>query len=367
MACKLKIFFMMWLDMDSKLFCSINSLYNYIFRNFWTGNSIVGPDPGLYFQARFFRFLKSYLPSLTWSDCYYFLQAQGYWIRVNWDLFDEVINNQRSDGSWEYPLKEWKKYVSTVEGTWASLGLLETFKHTQEQLYLDHALKWHNFLVNKTGFQSYKDSLVINYFDIPKHQVPNNTTLALWFFTELYGLTEDQKFLEFNDKMIRFLQLCQNEEGEIRYSVKNEHYLCYHYNAFEFLDLYNYYRLISDERIRAILEKLAKFIAKGVTETGSIKYDCFQTFPEITFYSAVVGAALTRASLLSFKGYEKYAERAYNFVFKNQMPDGSFIHSRYSMPYVRKPNPYGFLTDKTRYPRPLLYSLQHLLIKANVV
>ena len=113
-----------------------------------------------------------------------------------------------------------------------------------------------------------------------------------------------------------------------------------------------------------ILEKLAKFIAKGVTEIGSIKYDCFQTFPEVTFYSGVVGAALTSASLMDFKGYENHAKRAYDFLLENQMPDGSFIHSRYTMPYVRKPNSHGFLTDKTRYSRPLSYLLQHLLIKA---
>lgn len=365
--------------MDSKLSNSINSLYNYISRNFWTGNSIEGPDPGLAFQSRFFRFVKSYIPSLNWPDRHYFLQAQGYWIRLNWDLFeitkdvtykkvaiassDRVLNSQRTDGSWEYPLRAWKKYVSTVEGSWASLGLLETFRHTQEPVYLDGALKWNSFLIDRTGFQTYKDSLAINYFDIPKYRVPNNTTLVLWLFAELYTSTGDQKFLRFNDKMIKFLQLCQMSNGELRYTVEKEHYLCYHYNAFEFLDLYYYYELIEDKRIRSILEKLAKFIAKGVTETGSIKQDCFQTFPEVTFYSAVVGAALTCASLLGFKGYEKHSKLAYDFLFKKQMSDGSFLHSRYTMPYLTKPNSHGVLTDKNRYPRQLSYLLQHLLVR----
>lgn len=366
--------------MENPLFSSIQNLYNYLFNNFWTGTSIEGPDPGLNFQLRFFRFVKSYLPQLNYANYYYFLQAQGYWIKINWDLFDitgnpkykkvaiacskNVLNCQKTDGSWQYPLAAWKKYVSTVEGTWASLGLLETFKHTKESTYFDGALKWYNFLINKTGFQSYKDSLVINYFDTPKHRVPNNTTLVLWFFAELYALTNNHDFLRFNDKMIKFLELCQNDDGELRYSVKNQHYLCYHYNAFELLDLYNFYNLTGNKRIELILIKLGKFVAKGVTEIGSVKYDCLQTFPEVTFYSGVVGAALTSMLSLGFTEYEMHVKYLYDYLLRNQMNDGSFTHSKFSMPYIKKPYSYGFCTDKNRYVRPLVYLLQHLIIKA---
>jgi len=366
--------------MESKSLVSALRLYNYIFKNFWNGHAIVGPDPGLMLELRLFRFIESYFPSSNWSNDHYFLQAQGYWIKSNWDLFiitgdinykkaavacsKHIIDKQRNNGSWEYPLKEWKKYVSTIEGTWASLGLLETFRQTKESTYLKGALRWYDFLIGRTGFQTYKDSLAINYFDIPKSMVPNSTTLILPFLAELYEIKKDRKFLAFNDKLIKFIQLCQNSNGELRYSVEREHYLCFQYNAFEFLDLSRYYEIFHDEIIRVILKNLAKFLSAGVTEIGSIKYDCFQTFPEIIYYSAAVGAALIRAASMGFKCYEKRIARAYNFLFERQRPNGSFLFSAHDIPYIKKPISRGFLTDKRLYPRQLSYILQHLLIKA---
>jgi len=357
-------------------------LYDYIAKNFWNGCAIIGPDPGLKLELRFLRFVKSYLPFLNCADDCYFLQAQGYWIKCNWDLFEitgdvdykevaiacskEILNKQKSAGYWEYPLKAWKKYVSTVEGTWASIGLLETFKHTNESIYLKGALKWYNFLINRIGFQTYKDSLAINYFDTPKWRVPNNTTLVLMFLAELYDIREDPKILKFNDKMIKFVQLNQNSNGELKYAVEKEHYLCFQYNAFEFLDLFNYYKKIGDERIRIILKKLEKYLSTGVTKIGSVKYDCFQTFPEIIYHSAAVGAALISAASIGLQDYKKSVERTYTFLFKEQRPDGSFMYSRNDMAYVRKSMANGFLTDKRSYPRQLSYILQHLLIKAKL-
>lgn len=368
--------------MGNMLLHSAIKLHDYLYKNFWNGHALVGPDPGLHLELRFFRFLKSYLSSINWHDNYYFLQAQGYWVKSNWGLFEitgdkkykriaitcskHILAKQHEDGSWEYPLKAWKKYVSTVEGTWASLGLLETFKRTNELAYLDGAMKWYDFLINKVGFQEFKGAWAINYFDVPKHRVPNNTTLVLWFFAELYEIQRNSKFLKFNDKLIKFIQLCQGDNGEIRYSVEREHYLCYHYNAFEFLDLYHFYRIIADEKVRIILKKIAKFLSKGVTEIGSVKYDCFQTFPEKIFYSAVVGAALTAAMLMGLRGCEEHVKRLYDFLLKNQNSDGSFMLSRHDSPYLTKPISHGFLVDKRSYPRPLTFILQHLLFKAKL-
>lgn len=368
--------------MENKSLSSAIRLYNYLLNNFWNGHAIIGPDPGVMLELRIYRFIKSHLSFINWSDNYYFLQAQGYWIKSNWDLFKitgnmnyknvaiacskYIIEQQKNDGSWEHPLKSWKKYVSTVEGTWASLGLLDTFKLTKESKYLEGALKWHDFLIYKIGFQPYKDSLAINYFDTARMRVPNNTTLVLWLLAELYDIENDAKFLKFNDKMIRFIQLSQNSSGELKYAIEREHYLCYHYNAFEFLDLSHYYEIINDKRIETILEKLANFVSLGVTEIGSVKSSCLHTFPETVFFSAAVGAALITAASMGFKGYEKHIQNAYNFLFGHQRFDGSFPFSVRDAPYLRNPTSYGFLSDSRPYPRALSYTLQHLLIKARL-
>jgi len=366
--------------MENKYFDSAIRLHNYILNNFWNGQAIIGPDTGVMLDLRIFRFIKSYLSFINWSDDYYFLQAQGYWIKSNWNLFKNagdlkyknlaiacskhIIDQQKKDGSWDYPLKSWKEHAATVEGTWASLGLLETFKWTKESKYLEGALKWYNFLINRIGFQPYENSLAIGYFDSPTMRVPNNTTLVLWFLAELYRITNDAKFLRFNDKMIRFIQLSQNNNGELIYAVEREHYLCYSYNAFEFLDLSYYYEITNDERIKIVLEKLAKFLSTGVTEIGSIKCGCFQTFPEVIMSSGAVGAALITATSIGLGNYKKHIECAYNFLLGRQRPDGSFPSSTHDAPYLRKPISYGFLADNRSYPRQSSYILQHLLIKA---
>lgn len=370
-----------WADqMDCNLLDSATKLYDFILENFWEGNKLVGPDPGLMVDLRILRFIKSYIPPLRRVDRYYFLQAQGYWIRDNWDLFgltgkssykevaiacsDQVIRNQRADGSWEYPLREWSRYVPTVEGTWASLGLLESYQHTRDEKYLETALKWYTFLVKKTGFQVYKDSWTVNYFAFSSRdvKVPNNTTLVLWFFAELYRTTSDRKFLAFDDKLIPFLEYCQKPNGELVYEVKREHYLCYHYNAFEFIDLANYYNLTHSLRVKAILEKLARFLASGVTEKGSVKYECSKTFPEHILFSSVVGAALVYASTIGFDKYKKHILLIYRYLLENQRYDGSFFYSRRDAVYLKTPIQWGFLSDKNLYPGMLSYLLNHFLL-----
>ena len=165
------------------------------------------------FNLRVFRFVKSYIPALRQSEKVLFLQAQGYWIKSCWTLYsltnepnyksvalscsNYVVEQQRADGSWQYPLKEWQNYVSTVEGTWASLGLLESYENTKDSTYLNAAIRWYDFLIKITGFQAFEDSIVVNYFAFSQKgvKVPNNTTLVLYFMARLFEVTKDPKYL----------------------------------------------------------------------------------------------------------------------------------------------------------------------------
>src|SRR5206468_3643342 len=119
-------------------------LHRYTVARHWTGDDLVGPDPGIRFNYRIGRFIKSYLPHVRWNDDYYYLQGQGYWTLSNWRLFDllgeecyrdiavrcsaSMLAVQRPDGAWNYPNPEWSGRVATVEGSWGSIGLLETYR-----------------------------------------------------------------------------------------------------------------------------------------------------------------------------------------------------------------------------------------------
>ncbi|MFX0200270.1 MAG: hypothetical protein ACFFCW_29475, partial [Candidatus Hodarchaeota archaeon] len=212
-------------------------LHDYIFMNHWNGKGIFGPDNGVRFNYRIGRFLKNYLGFINWKDNYYYLQAQGYWIMDNWILFDilgekkysntaidcssYVLQRQKPSGYWEYPNPAWKGRVTTVEGTFGALSLLETYKRTNEKRFLNGALKWYDFTEKETGYLQYKDGLAINYFANRRNTslVPNNSTLQLMFIATLYEYTKEDQYLALVDRLIKFIDCVQRQTGELPYSV----------------------------------------------------------------------------------------------------------------------------------------------------
>ncbi len=352
-------------------------LYNHLKSNHWNGEALIGPDPGLRFNIRIWRFVKSYLRFFPWQDNKYFLQCQGYWIWDNWKLYqfdtdedfrriaiaasDTILRNQRGDGYWEYPLREWRGLIATVDSNYAALGLLETFRNTEDQRYLDGALKWYEFLITSGGFQKYRDSLAVRYFAGRNGRlVPNNVTLTLQLFAEIYNFTSDDKYLRNCDEMIKFLEYSQKESGEFPYAFATpeidgrDHFLCFQYNCFQFLDLARFWEIIKDDRVQKILNRLIGFIRRGQHEDGHAWYDCFKSYPEVTYYTAVLGAALLKAKTIGLGDFTKQQEKAYKRVLERQFADGGFIHSSRN---------YGVLSDKRSYPRYLSMILKHLLMR----
>src|SRR5688500_15975883 len=116
---------------------SARKIHAYLLDNCWDGDALIGPDSGIRINYRFGRFVKSYLRWVPWNDRYYYLQAQAYWILSNWRLMqctaeeccrdialrcsNFMLLQQREDGAWLYPNREWKGRVAAAEGTWGSL------------------------------------------------------------------------------------------------------------------------------------------------------------------------------------------------------------------------------------------------------
>ena len=136
----------------------------------------------------------------------------------------------------------------------------------------------------------------MNYF-YQKHgaKVPNNSTLALKMFAHLFRATGNDKFLSPCPGMVNWLGRVQLQTGELPYSLEGPrarvHFLCYQYNAFELLDLLDYYRITADEHIVPIVKKLAGYLAGAVTPSGSVRFSCCRNRPEILYYAAAVAAA----------------------------------------------------------------------------
>jgi hypothetical protein len=158
--------------------------------------------------------------------------------------------------------------------------------------------------------------------------------------------------------MVSFLRKYQTEEGELPYSVlgitkqEKPHFLCQQYNAFQLMNLLDYYQITHDWAIWPVLTKLTGFVASGITATGAARYDCLHEKPEVPYYTAALGAALSQAAAAGLGNYRPLADKAFRRVLSQQSPNGSFFYSRGN---------YRYLTDRRRYPRYLAMILCHLL------
>lgn len=358
------------MDAALKLYRHLSSLY-------WTDGLLIGPDPIGKINWRVTRFIKGYTPWLPWSDCFAYMQTQGYWIKSNLQLFEltqdevyldivekcanTVVGKQNAGGTWLHPpLRERQNFVSAVESVWAGLGLAMAYKKLHKPVYLEVLLKAYDGLVNNIGFGTLKDGLAVNYYAHANSLVPNVTTMFLWLVAELHALTSDTRFKQYTNRMIRFLVHSQLPSGELQYSYgERPHFQCYQYNSFQFLDLVNYFLLAEDKQIYPVLKKMAHFLASGLTEHGSCRYDCFKEYPETNYWTAALAAALLEAHRLGIdNSYQDLSEQAYQRVLARQNSNGSFYFSDKN---------YRFVADRRSYPRQQTMILMFLLTRAKIL
>jgi hypothetical protein len=117
---------------DQQLTRAAERLHAHLLHHHYTGGVVHGPDAGVRFNLRLWRFFKAALPFVPWSDNYVFMQSQGYWILSNWMLHEgtgeeryrqlalesteATLRLQQPGGYWLYPLPERKHLIATVEG-----------------------------------------------------------------------------------------------------------------------------------------------------------------------------------------------------------------------------------------------------------
>ena len=72
-------------------------LHAHILRHHYSAGLVHGPDAGIRFNLRLWRFFKSALEFLPWKDDYVFIQSQGYWILANWMLHEATSERRYRD------------------------------------------------------------------------------------------------------------------------------------------------------------------------------------------------------------------------------------------------------------------------------
>jgi len=356
------------------LFTAAERLHAHLLRRHYDHGLLRGPDAGVRFNLRAWRFLKSALDFVPWRDHYVFMQTQGYWILANWMLHEAtgerryrevaiqttqaMLARQNPEGFWAYPLPERQHLIATIEGDWGAIGLLASYAREPRAEFLAGAVRWYDFLVTRIGFQDHVCGKAINYFDRPRGKVPNNSTATAWFLLRLWKAAGDDRFLERVTALLDFVAAVQLPSGELPYIVESpfesrcEHYLCFQYNAFQFLNLTGATALGPGAQARPILSSLVRFLAKGVLPGGASAADCRRARPEVDYYTAVLAAALSEAAKLGLVESCALSDRCYARLLERQRPDGSFLYST---------GDYGFLRDTRSYPRAHVMTLYHLL------
>jgi hypothetical protein len=353
------------------------SLHQFLVRQHYSDGLLRGPDPGVRFNLRLWRFAKSALRFLPWGDDYVFTQTQGNWVLANWMLYEATGSSsyldialestratlalQTAEGYWPYPLPERRHLIAALESIWGSTALLATYSRTSRPELLQGAIRSYDFIINRIGFQPHSPGEAINYFDRPRGKVPNNSVIAVWFFLCLWRSTGDERFLEHVSPLLQFIAAVQLPGGEIPYIVDSplekarDHYLCFQYNAHQFLHLCRSERLHPGLGAMPILAKLSRFLRRGVWLNGSCANDCAcaeRGGPEVNYYTAGLGAALHQAYCLGLDKTDEAAQRCLARVLARQRPDGSFGFST---------GDYGILKDERSYPRQQAMILFHLL------
>ena len=352
-------------------------IHRYIQANFLDDGAVIGPDPGVRFNYRIWRFLKSYTQWFPWNDGLYYLQCQGYWVTANWllsesidDQFaklalqatDQIVRRQRADGAWDYPNPEWKGRVATVEGIWACLALLASYRRSGREEYLQRTLNWHQFFTTQIGYQTYQGMTAVNYFNArPSNPVPNNSALALRYLADLADATAEATYRENCAPMVDFLLKVQGPSGEFPYIVdepRMRHFQCFQYHAFFYLDVLNYYLLSGDRQVVEMLRGVLRFLKAGIDPQGFGYYQCHQKHRTVNYHTAAIAAALSAADQVhvtadELSEYRAIADRAFKYLATRQSSDGSLPHSR---------GDYRVLCDNRKYPRYLAMMLLHLLM-----
>lgn len=358
------------------LFAAAERLQHHLERTHLRRGLLRGPDPGVRFNLRAWRFIKSAFPVLARRDQYVFTQTQLYWALSNWLLFDAtgieryrnlalecaegVLRLETDEGTWRYPLPERRDLIATLENMTGAATLVAAHAREPRATFLDGAVRAADFILNRIGFQPHDGGEAINYFHRPRGKIPNNSVIAVWFFQRMQTATGNSRFVAHVPALARFVESVQLPTGEIPYIVEGPierartHYLCFQYNAAQFLYMAWAERLAPGTWKKESLASLARFIRGGVQASGACANDCAAGAggPETDYYTAALGAALHEAWRQGLLPDNEPSRRCFTRVLAHQKPDGRFGFST---------SDYGILRDNLSYPRQQAMTLFHLL------
>ena len=331
---------------------ALDRLTTYLERRYLEHGALSGPDPSGRINLRLGRFLP--VPQRPKV----FLQSVGYWARLN-NLRgasdhvrasgDFLLERQRADGA--FPYTDGSGRVATFDGTWAAIGLLEAYWATRKAQYAEGSARWLEYLL-RNAIRPHGRGQYVQYWSELDLVVPNVSAELLWLASEQAKVERSAALEELMPGLLRFLGDAQIGSGELPYRLANsiaprrQHYLCYQYNAFQFLAIARYAENTADAQSEPLLAGLEEFLVHGQAPSGGCRTSCHAAYPEVDYYTAALALALRRAERFAGARPRLVADALVSRLLTRQHRDGRFGYSSgdYGI---------GWLRDGHGYPRPL--------------
>jgi rhamnogalacturonyl hydrolase YesR len=231
---------------------------------------------------------------------------------------------------------------TVVATTFNTEALLEAYKITKNQIYLDTAISAAQFVLKDLN-RTYDDkgNFSFSYSPIDKTQVFNASLLGAKLLSLVYEQTKDEKLLAEARKAVEYAADFQQENGAWTYGNLPYHQWVDNFHTGYNLEcIYTYQKISGDNSFSKHIDKgLDYYLKTFFTEEGISKYYNNSLFP-IDIH-APAQLVVTLSKLEVFKQNKDLVEKVLSWTIDNMQSDKGFFQyqkNKYfnsNIPYMR--------------------------------
>jgi rhamnogalacturonyl hydrolase YesR len=231
---------------------------------------------------------------------------------------------------------------TVVATTFNTEALLEAYKITKNQIYLDTAISAAQFVLKDLN-RTYDDkgNFSFSYSPIDKTQVFNASLLGAKLLSLVYEQTKDEKLLTEARKAVQYAADFQQDNGAWAYGTLPYHQWVDNFHTGYNLEcIYTFQKISGDNSFSKHIEKgLDYYLKTFFTEEGIAKYYNNSVFP-IDIH-APAQLAVTLSKLEVFKQNKALIDKVFGWTIDNMQSDKGFFQyqkNKYfnsNIPYMR--------------------------------
>ncbi|SHI94432.1 delta-aminolevulinic acid dehydratase [Aquimarina spongiae] len=231
---------------------------------------------------------------------------------------------------------------TVVATTFIASALIDAFKITKNQVYLDTAIDASKFILNDLN-RTYDNqgNFSFSYSPLDKTQVFNASLLGAKLLSQVYEYTQDKALLNEAEKAVRYACNFQKENGAWSYSTLPYHQWVDNFHTGYNLEcIYTYQKMSGDNTFSEHITKgLTYYLETFFTEEGISKYYNDSIYPIDVHAPAQLVVTLSKLDVL--KENIALVDRVLEWTINNmQSSKGYFYYQKKKLfnskiPYIR--------------------------------